>query len=161
MGKMSRTKGKVGEREVANVLKAAGISAQRGRQFQGGEDSPDVKADLPGWHIEVKRVECLSLYTALDQAIRDAGSNAPVVIHRKNKKPWVAITLLDDWLSLVKLRKLVEEFTGLKCRGSDFGQLQALLASLHGLTTLTENQGCVSGAPAPSIDLQGQPQDHR
>jgi Holliday junction resolvase len=57
MGKMSRTKGKVGEREVAELLRANGFhAARRGVQYQGGADSPDV-IGLPGFHNEVKRTE--------------------------------------------------------------------------------------------------------
>ena len=56
----------------------------------------------PGWHIECKRVQALQLYAALEQAQADTGEGErPVVIHRRNGKPWVAIMLLDDWLPLL------------------------------------------------------------
>jgi hypothetical protein len=32
----------------------------------------------------------------LEQAIADAGDHIPVVLHRANKRPWVAIVRLDD-----------------------------------------------------------------
>jgi len=97
MGLMSRNKGKAGEREAAAELRRLfGVEARRGRQYQGGDESPDVIADIPGVHIEVKRAEALRLYPALKQAIEDAGDNIPVILHRANRQPWVAIVRLDD-----------------------------------------------------------------
>jgi hypothetical protein len=32
----------------------------------------------------------------LEQAIGDVGENIPVVLHRSNNRPWVAIVRLDD-----------------------------------------------------------------
>ena len=97
---MSRNKGKVGEREVANILKANGYDAKRGVQYKGGEDSPDV-VGLPGFHIEVKRVEKLHLYPALEQAKRDkAEAEIPLVVHRQNNKEWVAILPFEDLIRL-------------------------------------------------------------
>ena len=56
-----------------------------------------MKHSLPGLHIEVKRTERLNLYDALEQAIDDmAEDDIPVVLHRRNHKPWVAIVRLDD-----------------------------------------------------------------
>lgn len=97
MGKMSRDKGKVGEREIANILKAHGYDAHRGVQYHGGQDSPDV-VGLPGYHIEVKRTERLNLYEAMAQSKRDAGTDKPIVIHRRNREEWVVIQPLEDWL---------------------------------------------------------------
>lgn len=102
MGKMSRTKGKVGEREVAAMLRDHGFNGARGQQFRGGADSADVTG-LPGYHIEVKRAEKLSLYDALQQAREDsAGQGLPVVFHRKNGTEWVAITTANIFLKLVR-----------------------------------------------------------
>jgi len=94
MGRMSKTKGKVGEREAAKALQAIGIDAQRGVQFQGGGESPDVKCSLPNCHIEVKRTEALRLYDAVKQATDDGCGKVPVVLHRKNREEWVAIVPL-------------------------------------------------------------------
>ena len=97
----SRAKGAMAEREVAGIIRGYGVAARRGQQFSGSADSPDVVADLPGWHLEVKRVENLSLYTAMDQAVRDAGDKEPVVVHRRNRRPWVAIIDFETFLRLV------------------------------------------------------------
>jgi hypothetical protein len=93
----SRRKGKVGELAAAEELRRLfGVEARRGQQFHGGGDSPDVVTSIAGVHLEVKRCEALSLYTAVDQAVADAGEKVPVVLHRRNHKPWVAIVRLDD-----------------------------------------------------------------
>jgi Holliday junction resolvase len=103
----SRKKGKVGELELSAKLRDHGFNAKRGQQFKGGGDSPDV-VGIPGVHIECKRVENGSLYDWLDQAIRDAApGNMPIVMHRRNRKEWVAILRLDDVLELLKGRKTV------------------------------------------------------
>lgn len=96
-------KGKVGEREVAALLKQYGFEAKRGQQHAGGADSPDVVHDMDGFHIEVKRVENLSLYTAMDQAIRDSqgSTNDPIIFHRRSRKPWLIIMDAEAFLRLM------------------------------------------------------------
>ncbi len=97
MGQKSKTKGKVGEREAAaEVSRLFNVNARRGVQYSGGAGSPDIVADLPGVHFEVKRCESGNMYAWLNQAAGDAGDSVPVVLHRKNGKEWVAITRLDD-----------------------------------------------------------------
>lgn len=103
MGKMSRDKGKVGEREVAKLLRDHGFEAQRGAQYQGGHDSPDVKHNIPGLHIEVKRVEKLNMSSAIAQAKADAGSGkAPAVFHRKSREDWLVTMGALDFMKLVE-----------------------------------------------------------
>ena len=97
----SCTKGKVGEREWRDVLKAKGFEARRGRQFSGSPESPDVVSNLP-FHFEVKRVEALNINKAMEQAKRDSGKSVPVVAHRKNKCPWLVTMAAEDWLELVR-----------------------------------------------------------
>lgn len=97
----SRDKGARGERELADFLRQHGVDARRGQQFHGGPGSPDVVADIPGVHLECKRVEKGSLYDWMAQATRDAGGKIPVVAHRRNNKEWVAILPLKDLLYLI------------------------------------------------------------
>ena len=97
MGLFSRNKGKTGERELAHELsRVFGVTARRGVQFQGTPGSPDVVVDIPDLHIECKRAERFRLYDALEQAVADAADKLPIVLHRQNKKPWVAVVRLDD-----------------------------------------------------------------
>jgi Holliday junction resolvase len=91
MGIKSRRKAKVGEREVAALLRSHGVPARRGQQFAGGPDSPDV-IGLNGVHVEVKRCEALRLWDVLEQARREAkGGCVATVWHRCNGRPWVVI----------------------------------------------------------------------
>ena len=92
----SKRKGKTGELEFCNYLKDLGYEARRGQQYSGSPDSPDIVTDMDNIHFEVKRTETLSLYKALDQAKKDAGDKIPIVVHRRNGKPWVCITYADD-----------------------------------------------------------------
>lgn len=100
MGKMSKTKGKVGELEVAALLREYGFDGKRGVQYQGGKDSADVTG-LPGFHIEVKRTEKFALEAALAQAKADGGANIPIVFHRKSQHPWVVVMDARDFLQKI------------------------------------------------------------
>lgn len=95
-------KGKAGERELAAWLREHGVAARRGVQHAGGPESPDVVADLPGIHLEVKRTECLRILPALAQAAADAEpGDVPVVLWRCNRGRWVAVLDGEAWLNLV------------------------------------------------------------
>ena len=86
----SREKGKRGERQWRDELRAHGYDARRGQQFSGSPDSPDVVCPgLPWAHFEVKLVERLDLYAGMDQAIRDSGGRAAFLSHRRNHWPWL------------------------------------------------------------------------
>lgn len=99
----SRAKGAAGERELANKLKEYGFSARRGQQFCGANGDPDVVCtELASYHIECKRVQNLNVDKAIDQATADCGDKTPVVIHRKNNRPWLVTMFLEDWLKLQK-----------------------------------------------------------
>jgi hypothetical protein len=69
----SREKGKRGERQWRDELRANGYAARRGQQFSGSAESPDVVCEsLPWIHFEVKAVERLNIEEAMEQARRDA-----------------------------------------------------------------------------------------
>src|SRR6516162_2589686 len=98
----SREKGKRGERQWRDELRANGYAARRGQQFSGSPDSPDVICDELSWlHFEVKAVERLNIEDAMDQARRDAMSasrsechevgraKVPLVAHRRNFRRWL------------------------------------------------------------------------
>jgi hypothetical protein len=101
----SRSKGKRGELEAAKALtRVLGCTARRGQQFSGGGDSPDVVHSIDGMHVEVKRTERFNLYDALDQAKQDAADESvPVVMHRRNRCPWVVVVELDRLPELVAI----------------------------------------------------------
>ena len=98
----SRDKGKRGELEAAHVLKDYGYDARRSQQYAGINSDADV-VGLPGIHIEVKRVEKLNIENAMEQSVRDKREGEiPIVMHRKNRKPWLVTMPLDYWMLLYK-----------------------------------------------------------
>ena len=107
IGRTSRTKGKVGEREVAHLFIDNGFpDAHRSAQCRG--NSKDGEADVagtPGIHVEVKRGEKLNLENAMQQSIRDSElqkDGIPVVIHRKNGTEWLVTMRFSDWVEWYK-----------------------------------------------------------
>ena len=93
----SREKGKRGERYYANWLRDNfNLNARRGVQYAGGQDSPDVVGGFPDTHVEVKFVEALNIQNAMEQAIRDAGTNVPYVAHKRNRKEMLITLRADD-----------------------------------------------------------------
>lgn len=100
----SKRKGAAGERELAKKLNEYGYDTRRSVQYNGKADGG--KADLvnlPGIHIECKRVERLNVSEAMLQAINDAkGGELPTVFHRKNREEWLVTMRLDDWMGLYK-----------------------------------------------------------
>jgi hypothetical protein len=101
-GKASKEKGKVGEREWSSKCKEQGYDTKRGQQFCGLNGDADV-IGLDGIHQEVKRVEKLNLYDAMEQSIRDAKENEiPIVAHRKNNCSWLVTMESDSFFKLYK-----------------------------------------------------------
>lgn len=104
----AKRKGSSGERELAELLRRAGIRAYRNDQiFKGGKDNPDVSAevfDLP-LHIEVKRVEKLNVSEAVRQAVQDAAQGTlPIVAHRRNREKWLVTIPLLPLLEVLRQR---------------------------------------------------------
>ena len=96
----SRAKGKAGELELAQLLRAYGYTARRGQQYSGANGDADV-VGLQGVHIECKRVERLNIDNAMQQSINDARElELPVVMHRRNGKRWLVTMTLDDFMNL-------------------------------------------------------------
>ena len=115
----SKAKGKQGELELAHKLKEYGYDTKRSVQYNGKDGQADV-VGLPHIHCEVKRVEKLNIYDAIDQAKRDAkNGDKPAVFHRKNRCNWLVTMELDRFLELyacfekvAKLEKYIEEYKG-------------------------------------------------
>ena len=99
MSKSSRTKGAAGERELLRLLgDEIGIVLTRNLQQtrEGGADCLMV----PGFAIEVKRVEQLSRPKWWKQAVKqgEAVNREPIVFYRQSAKPGERIT----WRALIK-----------------------------------------------------------
>lgn len=100
MATNGKRKGKKGELELARKLKEYGYDAKRSVQYNGKDGEADV-VGLPHIHCEVKRVEKLNIYDAIEQAKRDAkGDNKPTVFHRKNRCNWLVTMELDSFMEL-------------------------------------------------------------
>jgi hypothetical protein len=75
---------------------------RRSQQYAGTNCDADI-VGVPGLHVEVKRQEKMSLYDAVEQSVRDAAEgNVPIVMHRKNHKPWVIIVRCDDLVEFAR-----------------------------------------------------------
>lgn len=103
-------KGKRGERAFAKWLREnLGVAARRGRQFSGSPESPDV-VGVDGVHFEVKHVEKLNIWQAIDQAIRDCGKSIPVVAMKRNRSEWLLVLRASDLMKTsFLLNNLVEQ----------------------------------------------------
>lgn len=99
----SKQKGKNGELEACKALETIlGIHHERSVQYCGRAGDADIKG-VEGIHFEVKRMEKMNLYEALEQAVRDArASEVPVVMHRKNRKDWVLIIKAEDMVEFAR-----------------------------------------------------------
>ena len=57
---------------------------------------------IPGVHIEVKRVERLNLHAAMEQSIRDAKGEIPIVVHRMSREPWMVTMRFEDFMTMFR-----------------------------------------------------------
>jgi Holliday junction resolvase len=108
----SRTKGKVGERELRDKIREHGFDAFRGQQYCGLRGNGDVVSPELPVHWECKRVQNLNVYKAYEQAINDSSNSInpyPVVAHRRNgDKRWLATIDLDHLLKILRRSDLVK-----------------------------------------------------
>ena len=104
-GSRSRSKGARGEREFVKFLERLGFKAKRYGHFQradrGGTEFADVRcAELPNYHIEVKRREAINIWSCIAQAEKDVGESGkiPLVAFRRNGSPWMIALKAEDFL---------------------------------------------------------------
>lgn len=109
----SRDKGARFERTLASKIREYGYEAERGCQHSGGKDSPDVKTNMKGIHIEAKAVEKLNLWNALAQSERDAGKDEkPVVMFKRNRSEVYVAMSLNDFMEFYKAWEKEQENVG-------------------------------------------------
>lgn len=111
MGRTSRTKGAVGERAAAEILRAVFPSCAR---RAAGEESQERRGiDLkgtPGWAVQVnvsKAPAPLRKFREVSMAVRD--DEKPLVLFREQSRraagqPWLACLRADDLVSLLRSR---------------------------------------------------------
>lgn len=96
----SKRKGKVGENELAKLLRSYGYDARRGVQYSGLQGDADV-IGVEGLHIECKRAEQVRDEVFLAQSERDARKGeCPVVMYRRNGETWKCLTRLDVFMAI-------------------------------------------------------------
>lgn len=103
----SKQKGNRGEREFSGICRKHGYEARRSQQYCGQAGDADV-IGLPNVHVEVKRVERLNIYDAIDQAKRDSKDEMHIVAHRKDRHRWLVTMEVEDFFRLYKESDLVE-----------------------------------------------------
>jgi Holliday junction resolvase len=98
----SKKKGNRGELEFSKFCNELGYTTHRTQQYNGRTElgQADI-VGIDGLHIEVKRVEKLNIYDAIEQAMRDTKGNIPIVAHRKNNKQWLITLNADDFLNKI------------------------------------------------------------
>lgn len=102
----SKRKGKVGEQSLAKILREEyGFEdVRRTAQYCGNTGDAADLCNLPGIHIECKRVERLNIYDAMEQAIGDAREGEiPAVFHRRNRDYWKVTMRLEDFMEIYKV----------------------------------------------------------
>ena len=102
-------KGKVGEREFAELLRAHGWDARRSRQFKGTSDSADIHSNNP-IAFEVKRVEKFTPKILQEWVLRARqeaeNTRLTAVAHRPNGGEWLITFLATDFLSYQNKKEL-------------------------------------------------------
>lgn len=101
-GRSAQAKGRRAEIELATYLQAQGFTdAREGTALNYGKE-PDISG-VDGLHIECKRHEKLQINKWYEQATADAErmeDGKPVVIYRQNRRPWMIVLSLSDFIEL-------------------------------------------------------------
>lgn len=111
-GRSSQQKGRRGELEIADILRARGYPVEPGAPANHGT-TPDV-VGLNGYHLEIKRVERLNVPAAMAQSVRDSkhfNDGTPLLVHRRNREEWLCTLRLTDFLTLYDRQKPAETVT--------------------------------------------------
>lgn len=101
-GRSAQAKGRRAEIELAAYLRQYGFdAAEPGAPLNYGTEA-DIKG-IEGLHIECKRHEKLEINKWYEQAAGDAErmqDGRPVVIFRQNRRQWMIVLSLSDFLEL-------------------------------------------------------------
>ncbi len=68
--------------------------------------SPAAKKTIP-YSIEAKNQEKLNIWSALEQAEKNAGNLEPVLIFKRNRSKTYAVINLDEFIELIKIKNYV------------------------------------------------------
>jgi hypothetical protein len=105
MGKMSRTKGQSGEREVAHLIfDLLGIEVHRNWQEQSAQGGSDLYG-LGGFSVEVKRYKEVTpslIKGWWEQTVGQANNNEiPVLFYRGDRQPW-RVVMDGSWVMVAE-----------------------------------------------------------
>ena len=100
LGRRSRRKGKVWERELAALLRPIFPNAKRGFQNRSGRDGCDVEGTT--FWVEAKHGKCVNVRGALKQALDDTDGRPAVVVAKDDRSAPFVVMTLNDWLALAK-----------------------------------------------------------
>lgn len=101
-GRSSQAKGRRGEIELANYLQEHGEPQARPGEALNYGKQPDI-VGVKDLHIECKRHEKLEINKWYEQAASDAErmqDGRPVVIFRQNRRQWMIVLSLDDFMEI-------------------------------------------------------------
>ena len=94
---------------LVTLLRKSGMTARRTGWLQRDRTNPgvaDVEAEeLADWHIEVKFVNRLNIWSAIEQAKADAAGRKPLVAFKRDRSDWQVALKLDDFLDLIRRAK--------------------------------------------------------
>ena len=107
MTRASRDKGAAGELEVLELIHAHGWPRATRNFASGARGNSDIANGPAHTLIEVRRVERFELRAAWRQVQADADRAGclPMLAHRWNRGPWLAVLELDELLALLQLRE--------------------------------------------------------
>lgn len=108
----SKRKGNAGERELLEILTRHGNARRNDQTFVSGLHNPDISFHAFGksFHVECKRGERLNLTQAAIQAEGDAAPGTiPIVMHRRNRRPWYVTLRLSDFFEVLEGKREEEQ----------------------------------------------------
>lgn len=105
-GRRAKRRGKRGEGQVVDILKAHGWPRAR-RNLEQPQYGKDIVDGPEGTRVSVKYTERLKLREAFSEcSLHAAGAlEIPIVVHRANDQPWLATLELSELLPLLALRE--------------------------------------------------------
>jgi hypothetical protein len=103
-----KSKGTRGEKEIRDLLREEWGYVKANRNLgSGAQGGGDIIEAIPGVNIEVKRVEKLNIWKALNQSeLAASPTDIPAVFFRRNRSTWYAALPLSDFLGLVQASQL-------------------------------------------------------
>ena len=96
MGASERLKGKRGELEAAEALRAIGLDAERSAR-NGVDAGEDLHHGFQGARIEVKWCEAWAIPAWWRKLTREAGKLLPILMIRRSRFPWLMVIRVEDF----------------------------------------------------------------